>query len=412
MTNSKLRLQINVDLADFFSRGEEAVKLALGTAGRIKVDANAGDALNLAVPDTSFGTKLSAKLGTVAEVILHGIRSLHAYMEGKPEWYPANKCPFGCADFTLTCFTQGHARRSWYIHGDWSAKSLARTPVCLTPEKCVDRLRDGSARKSLVSSRPFPKLERVFLSVDESGGTAWVRHACATKAEIEASRSSLPWVVYPSAQVPALSWDHELFLWRTPVTQALQAMSLRRVGKPADWIRRCSREAVFVSHTGSQAATDLRASLVSGAKGPAPLPAGTAWPCCTNCGGRTLFSQSLDFRDVSFASLLPGTTAVIFFCAECHIAGEWSKCAEVVWISESQEIVLTGEGGASEVIQLDQYYGFDMLDRSAIESEIMEELEQLAELPDTPGLWMSSSYGVVSVDDNFRLFGHTQFKVR
>lgn len=75
------------------------------------------------------------------------------------------------------------------------------------------------------------------------------------------------------------------------------------------------------------------------------------------------------------------------------MAGEWDKCSEVVWLGQAQRVVLAGDGDASNLVGLDQYHGFDSLRRGEMASAILGELERLAELPDTPGLWMHASYG-------------------
>ncbi len=394
MSREKLKFWFSADLGDYFSGGEKALTAALGTKSGIKINANKNDELTITAPETSFTTKLTAKAGTVHELITNAIESLGSFMKARPDWYPANRFPFGCGDFRFTYFAEGVDDNTWYIQGEWSPNALKRTPANLTPDKCIDRLRSPTPQKSLVSSRPFAELERVYLIVSGTGKELRVENIYTNRAEFDpAATPSAKCIEYPEARLPALSWPRELFIWQTAGTQALQGLSFRRAGKSADWLRSISKEAVFVGQVGSRPARDLRASLISGPEGPAPLPEGTEWPRCPCCGERALFSQSLDFRDMSFSSLLPGTTAVIFVCAECHMAGEWNRCSQVVWLGESQPIILAGTGPNSNLVQLEQQHGFDRLDRSEMNPEALREIEELEQRADLAGIWMAPSYG-------------------
>ncbi len=177
------------------------------------------------------------------------------------------------------------------------------------------------------------------------------------------------------------------------MTHSLQMLALRSVAKTEEWLRPAWVEAVFTLRGAYVAASDLRASLVSGPSGPAPLPRGASWPACPRCGKPALFSQSLDFRDLSYANLLPGSTAVIFVCNDCRESGEWSHCSAVVWLDNAVEVVLQDRGAPQPLRQCVQYYGPDSKDRSDIEPALLDEIERLAESAPTPFLWLPSSYG-------------------
>lgn len=101
----------------------------------------------------------------------------------------------------------------------------------------------------------------------------------------------------------------------------------------------------------------------------------------------------MDFRDLSYASLLPGSTAVIFVCNDCLEAGEWSQCSAVVWLDHAIEVVLQDRGAPQPLRQCVQFYGPDSKNRSDLEPALLDEIERLEEVASAPFLWLPPSYG-------------------
>ena len=394
-------LDLNVDLADFppgFIQGVERI-LAAPVTDKIQVPADeniyiqiAGMVWNIALPEGHY---------FITDLVDFGIKSIHVRIAERPDDFPLHTYPFGAADWKLTKFGRSKVGHGWYLFGSWKPEALARTPSRLCPGKSIDLRRQAPVEKRLISSIPFPDLGKVTLNVWQwPSGKNVVMGVYDQESACPAPRQSpgpdqpneLRWS-YPFSNPPKLEWDYDVFNWRSPATHALHGWSLERVKKPKDWLRPCWTEAIFVEKAEHGEVTDLRASLVSGPAGPAPLPEGMSWPCCPNCGEISLFSQSLDMRDVSFADLLPGTTAAIFVCNDCLDCGDWDNSARVVWLDAKISIVLQNRQRPASIRQCVQYYGPDMKNRRDMPKDLLNELERLDEQQDAPGLWFPPSYG-------------------
>lgn len=221
--------------------------------------------------------------------------------------------------------------------------------------------------RHLISSNPFPNLSGVTLTVRRCpDGDHVVESVYAVTIDAPDEHSSSRADQFDTLRIrfsqqtlPELSWDSMALLWRTPATHCLERHARRIKGKPADWLRSITREAVFAGDILDEPPSDLRVSLLSGPCGPAPLPIGAEWPSCPRCRKPALFSQSLDMRDLQFSRCLPGTTLVVFVCSECHKAGEWVNCSVLIWLPSQIEIQLRCKGEAVPLRQCAQWFGPD-----------------------------------------------------
>lgn len=268
-------------------------------------------------------------------------------------------------------------------------------------EQSISRYRQPPVQKPLISSAPFPVLNEVFLRVWRwpSGKhvVMSVHPSCeACPPPRKATHAESPdelRLAYPSVSLPPLEWDAGFDNWRTPTTHSLHAWSSVALGKSKDWLIPETIEAVFIDPSGSGSVVDHRVSLISGPGGPAPLPKNTAWPQCRRCSRQTVFSQSVDFRDVAFAHLLPGTTLVIFFCEHCHQCGEWEHCTETVWLPSDSQVGLQVLSGDALLRQCVQYYGMDAKLWNKMQPDMLAELDRLEAGPFYPCIRLSPSYG-------------------
>lgn len=268
-------------------------------------------------------------------------------------------------------------------------------------EQSISLYRQPPVQKPLISSAPFPVLNEVFLGVwrwPSGNHVVMSVHASSeacppTRKATHAESPDELRLVYPCAALPPLEWSHTIGLWRRPAEHALHGWSLQAAGKPKGWLLPETTEAVFVDLSDYGPAVDHRASLIAGPGGPAPLPQDIPWPKCPRCGGQTVFSQSVDFRDVSFAHLLPGTTLVIFFCAHCHEVGEWENCTASIWLAPDSPVVLQVLSESAPLHQCVQYYGPDAKHRRNMRSDLSDELDDLDGENTYPCIRLVPSYG-------------------
>jgi hypothetical protein len=101
----------------------------------------------------------------------------------------------------------------------------------------------------------------------------------------------------------------------------------------------------------------------------------------------------LDFRDVAFAHLLPGTTLSIFFCEHCHQCDEWEHCTETVWLPSDSQLGLQVVSGDASLRQCAQYYGMDAKLWNKMQPDMLAELDRLEAGPFYPCIRLSPGYG-------------------
>jgi hypothetical protein len=84
-----------------------------------------------------------------------------------------------------------------------------------------------------------------------------------------------------------------------------------------------------------------------------------AWPICRDCGEIPSFWESIDFRDVSFSHLLPGTTLSIFVCDRCLIAGASLSCSTLIWLPRDEAVELVSKGDPKPLVEACQWIDRD-----------------------------------------------------
>ena len=288
--------------------------------------------------------------------------------------------PLGTSDLIFTTLRWSGHEESWYLHVARKPEVLQRRPSQLHPDRSIDLLRAPYRERARIKAMSWPKLDHVWLSVDVWPSGKWlVWKAFETKEECgpdrEASQPEQPHtrvMRYPCEG--AFTWEE---MWATtPAAHFLKEHAFQQMGELGEKIRAHSVEAVFCDYSKPAPAADYRASLRSGIHGPAPLPAGMPWPACPNCGEPALFAESLDFRDVAFAHLLPGSSISIFMCDDCLMAGEWTESARLVWLPNDQEVELVSHGDAASLIEARQWIGNYSLNMADLPEDLCEQMEQ------------------------------------
>ncbi len=388
----------------------ESLLLSSGVAARI-VQTKAA-MLNVYVEDVYARTDLAAGEIAVTEIVKRGLQALHGVFQKRADEFPSRLYPGQFRSFLLTRLCWNEWEQHWSLYGSWKKEVIERTPDKIHPELSLQRLRvPFDENRVLTSAIHFPHLQSVTLSVEKrADGTHVVNGVYATAEEAPEERpatepggSERLRLTFPSPNLPELTWDWHSSLWRGPLSYFVEQTVRSLSGKPADWLRSATREAVFVGPAKASPPDDLRASLASGPDGPAPLPAGMAWPVCPCCGEPTVFSQSLDMRNLLLSRLLPGTTIVIFACNECLDAGEWSNCTSLVWLPIDQEIELQSRRDPAALSQCIQCYGPDN------DADLLDEQSRQLVWDDPAPLWLSSSHGTKAGGAPFYLQTETTF---
>ncbi len=339
----------------------------------------------------------------MTRLVVLGIRAMQQRFLEVPEEFPTNRYPRGVSDWKLTSLRWNEGSQDFYLSGWWKTEARDRKPSKLKPELSIDLRRAPPAKKQLVSSRPLPELEHITLSVWRGNdGKHEVMGVYANESSsppphtaAHPDQSDTLRLKFPSGNLPPLEWKVDWSQVRTSATEFLQRRCLQQAGKPWDWLHSYAVGALIEDCEMAVPATDLRASLRSGPKGPAPLQKGLEWPCCPCCAEPALFSQSLDVRDIGFADLLPGTTLVIFVCNDCLEDGQWENCSSVIWLRGSDEIVLVdrGDPDSTPLWQSGQWYGADLPSHGDLPKEVQEELERFQKVSETPYGYLPSSVG-------------------
>jgi hypothetical protein len=360
-----------------------------------------GGTLEVHINDLYKGVELPNEVMQMPWLVMQGARALQQRFMDKIDEFPKNRYPHGVSDWKLTSLRRSEGSQKFYLSGGWKTEVLDKKPSKLQPAQSIDLRRVPPTEKQLVSSRRFPKLEQVTLSVCRwPCGKHQVEGVFSDEASSPAPRqasdpdlSDTLRIAFPSGDLPALEWHGVWSDYQTPATAFLQRHCIQQAGKSENWLHPYSVEALIVNHADAMPALDLRASLVSGPTGPAPLPNGTDWPCCPSCGEPSLFSQSIDVRDVSFADMLPGTSIVVFACNDCLDAGEWQNCSRVIWLGATDEIVLVDRGDPASLIQWSQWYASDLPLIYDLPQEIQNELDECNKLLGNPNAYYPPSYG-------------------
>lgn len=295
---------------------------------------------------------------TLAEVLSAGIRLIVEKLAESPARF-RHTLPWGICDIELERLDFSDTRKTpqmWSLFGGRNASALKRTIRSLNPSLSIDLVRRRTGSVELMRAEPWPRLDWVWLRVDRwPDGTLRVENAFDPSEDCGPIRPpthpELPHSItlkYPCSGDFDFGWN--LGAGPTPAAHFLRQYSLRQVGELAREAAACGIEAVLCDYSDPRPATDPRASIRSGPEGPAPLPSGTPWPVCPDCGASPSFWESLDFRDTPFAHLLPGTSLSLFVCDRCLEAGEWSICATPVWLPADREAGFVSKGNPMPVL--------------------------------------------------------------
>ena len=338
---------------------------------------------------------------SVIEVIALGVAAIHQRFAEVPEEFPSNRFPNGVDDWKLESLSWSEAEQSYYLSGTWKPEIRERLPSKLCPESSIDLRRLPPKARKLEIARPMPEPKNIFLHVWRwPDGRHVVMDIFAKEEACPAPRKSphpeqadTLRLVFPSDNLPTLEWKVEWMNARTPAMDFLFRSRCQELGKASDWLQPWTREVLFEDYENTIPATDLRASLRSGPTGPAPLPKGTQWPCCPHCGQLTLYSQSVDTRDIGFSDLLPGTTMVIFACNDCLEDGQWHNCAVAIWLGRNDEVVLLDQGNPAPVLQRSQWYGAELIDSHDLPEAIKRDLEVFDKISGALSYALPASFG-------------------
>ena len=338
---------------------------------------------------------------SVIDVIALGVASIHQRIAEVPEEFPSNRFPNGVDDWKLESLSWSEAEQSYYLSGTWKPEVRERLPSTLRPESSIDLRRSPLSERKLQTARPMSELKSIFLNVWRwPDGRHVVMDIFATEEACPAPEKSphpeqadTLRMIYPSNDLPELEWKVEWMKAHTPAMDFLFRQRCQELGRPFDWLHAYSREALFDDDESTASASDLRSSLQSGPTGPAPMPKGQPWPRCPCCGKPPQFSHSVDVRDIGFADLLPGTTMVIFACNECLDAGEWQNCSVVVWLRQSDEVLLIHQGRLATSLQRNQWHGEELINRYDLPAEIQQEVEGFEKTTGPPVYALPLSFG-------------------
>lgn len=320
---------------------------------------------------------------SIVEVTALGVIGIHQRFAEVPGDFPTNRYPNGTCDWQLQSLSWSEAEQRFYLAGWWKSEVRGRVPSKLSPETSIDLRRSPFAPKKLVSAKPIPELKNIFLNVWRwpNGkhvvmGIYTEEESCPApkKSHLPESADTIRFAL-PSENLPSMQWDVRWYGPDAPVIEFLFRSRCRELGKPFDWLKEWTREALFEDDATTVPATDLRASLRSGPTGPAPLPKGAPWPCCPCCGEPVLFSQSVDVRDMDFSVLLPGTTMVIFACNDCLVAGQWQNCSIVIWLGRNDDVVLLDRETPAPLLQRGQWHGAELIDVQDLPADVERDLE-------------------------------------
>ena len=395
------RIEFSLDLADVPPNDAELIEKLkkLGVPSH-EIETH-GKPLSVSVCGLYKRLALPSRAMLVTDVVAIGIAGIHERMAEVPKEFPTNRYPHGALDWQLESLGWSEADQILWLCGTWKREVRDRLPSKFRPEFSIDHRRSPISVKKLRSARPMSELKSIFLNVWRWPDGRHVvmdifakEEACpAPEKSPHPEQADILRVTYPSDDLPQLEWKVEWMKARTPAMDFLFRERCQELGKPFDWLHAYSREALFDDYETTVPTSDLRASLRSGPTGPAPMPKGSQWPCCPSCGEPALFSHSVDTRDIGFADLLPGTTMVIFACNDCLDDGQWQNCSAVVWLRQSDDVVLLDQGTPATLIQRNQWHGEELLTRYDLPTEIEQEVEDFEKTTGPPVYALPLSFG-------------------
>lgn len=298
----------------------------------------------------------------VADLLSAGVNLILSKLRNHPDEY-RHTLPWGIKDIVLDRLVFSDSRKTWSLQGGRKPAALERTSRSLHPSRSIDLARTTVREAPRVKARPWPELGNVWLRIDQwpSGALHFV-DAFETRDEAGPDRVSThpeqPGIItlkYPSPG--KFRWNE---FWTTkPATHFLKAHSFRQAGILAKDADRLGVEAIVCDYSIPVPAKDFRSSMRSGLHGPAPVPEGMAWPVCRNCDEIPSFWESLDFRDVGFHHLLPGTMLSIFVCDRCLEAGEPSLGTTLIWLPADESVELISKGDPMPLLEARQWIDRD-----------------------------------------------------
>lgn len=336
----------------------------------------AGKGVSLHIQGTEIPCYLEIANGatTVADILYAGVSRILEALKKDPAEH-RHKLPRGIQDIQFTSLHSARDVAQWALMGNLKTNLFERKISVLVPSESIDLIRGNMVTVPGVKVRPWPVLTHVFLNVSRwpSGKTdvIEVRETIGEcSPEQQPSQEGLPETL--NLRFPC---EGE-FRWggvqqATPAIHFLKETALKQGGKLAEILRPYQIPAVFSDFSKPLPATDYRASLRSGDHGPAPAPHGALWPSCNQCGRPHAFTESIDFRDVPFAHLLPGAALSVFICAWCVSYGNWADCTALMWLPSDGRIDLIANGEEAVLIEARQWPDFDYRE---IESEDIDEL--------------------------------------
>lgn len=395
------RLEFSLDLVAVQPNDAELIERLknLGVPSH-EIETN-GQPLSVSVCGLYKRLTLPGRKMSVADVVAIGIAGIYERMAEVPKEFPTNRYPHGVLDWQLESLGWSEADQILWLSGTWKSEVRERLPSKLRPESSIDLRRSPLSERKLQASRPMSELKSIFLNVWRWPDRRHVvmdlfamEEACpAPEKSPHPEQADTLRMIYPSNDLPELEWKVEWMKARTPAMDFLFRQRCQELGKPFDWLHAYSREALFDDCESTVSARDLRSSLQSGPTGPAPMPKGQPWPCCPSCGEPPQFSHSVDVRDIGFADLLPGTTMVIFACNECLDAGEWQNCSVVIWLKQTDEVVLIDQGTPATLIQRNQWHGEELINRYDLPAEIEQEVGDFEKTTGPPVYALPLSFG-------------------
>lgn len=309
---------------------------------------------------------------TVARLLRAGVMLILSKLRDDSEKF-RQTLPWGIKDIELNGLGFFESRKTWILYGGRKPAALERTSRALHPLRSIELARRAVHGGVRMSAKPWPELKEVWLRVDHwPDGALHVDDAFETREESGPDRApthpELPHTFTSKYPSPGR------FKWgkvrsTKPATHFLRAHSYRQAGELAENPGTLGVESVISDYSMPMPATDYRASIRSGADGLAPMPSGLVWPICRDCGEFPSFWESIDFRDVSFSHLLPGTTLSIFVCDRCLIAGASLSCSTLIWLPRDEAVELVSKSDPKPLVEACQW-----IDRDCLHDDIPDAL--------------------------------------
>lgn len=84
---------------------------------------------------------------------------------------------------------------------------------------------------------------------------------------------------------------------------------------------------------------------------------------------------------------------VLFFCTDCHEAGEWDACSTQIWLTSETPVVTQTLRGSAPLRQCVQYYGPDDKHWYDMPDDMQNELERIEAEAASGCIRLPPSYG-------------------